>query len=122
MSTRFFGLVCDCQNSSQSGSAALGKGISYNSPSGVVPVASPPGFGATTGRVNVTLSNNTSWDALTNGSSDGQLVAVSIVAGSFSLTLVGGSGFRVPFGSTTITLDATILMYWDASADLWVVT
>jgi hypothetical protein len=102
------------------GQPVLGAASPYASPSGVVPTAAPPGFTSTTGRVNVTLSGNTTWDAMTAGS-DGQLIAVSIVSGNFTLTLPAGAGFRAPAGGTILSLQTTKLMYYDTTAGLWVI-
>lgn len=98
----------------------LGAAIPYTSPSGVVPLAAPAGFGATTGRIDVTLSANTTWNALTPGAVNGQLIAVVIVAGNFSL-LLGGAGFSTPPGGVFITLNVAKFMYYDTGLGLWVV-
>lgn len=100
------------------GQPVLGPAVNYNSPSGVIALAAPPGFAATTGRINVTLSGNTTWQALTAGA-DGQVIALSVVAGNFILTLQDGAGFRAPAGGILLSLKTSVFLYYNTAGAIW---
>lgn len=98
----------------------LGARLAFTSPSGAAVAAAPAGFSANpaapTGRLLVTLTANTTWISLTHGY-DGQFLEVRVVAGNFILTLPAAD-FGGPL-DTAIALNASILLYYDATAALW---
>lgn len=103
--------------------AALGKRLAYASPAGVI-AAAPPGFVASTaltgtGRLLVTLINNTTWSSLTLGA-DGQLCEVKVIAGNFTLTLPQASFNGV--GDLVLGLNNGVLLYCDLTVGSWEVT
>jgi len=80
------------------GISGVGAGaeISFTSPSGATVdpnIASfVSGFGGNgTGRINVTITANTSWEGLPAGT-DGQTILIVVVAGNFTLTLLARNG------------------------------
>lgn len=85
------------------------------------------GIGAAgTGRLNVTLSGNTSFEGLPAGV-DGQQLFIVVVSGNFTLTLLVNNGSTAQAqvlgsGALTASLDDALSLYYDAGIGKWVVT
>lgn len=82
-------------SSSGGGGGGIGPAIAFASPPGTIDPAIAgfiAGVGnAGTGRIKVTLSNDTAWEGLPTGADTQQLIIV-IVAGNFTLTLLHLNG------------------------------
>jgi hypothetical protein len=106
------------------GSGALGAAITYTATGGNVNPNLVGFVAGTTGRVNITLSADAGFLSLPAGT-DGQLLALPIVAGNFAFSLVALSGAATQkeiLASNTFqyALNDCPLLYYDATLTQWV--
>jgi hypothetical protein len=109
-----------------SGGGGLGTKVSYSPSSGTID-PSITGFtaglgSAGTGRLNVTLSGNTTFEGLPAGA-DGQQLAILIVSGNYTLTLSSFNASTaqkkiVASGNPTGVLYDALSFYYDASTTI----
>jgi hypothetical protein len=109
------------------GGGGVGTVLAYTSAAGSVNDVAPGSFGSMIGRLEVTLSNITTWTGLTAGA-DAQLLIVSVVAGAFLLTLsaldsgsMAANQFRASASLTLGLNDSILLCYYAGSVNKWVV-
>jgi hypothetical protein len=107
--------------------ATLGPSLAYAPSSGTVdPGTGIAGFGVNTGRLNVTLSGNTTFEGLPPGFYDGMTLAIAVVGGNYTLTFspfdasTAGAQFFASAPLTILSYDATSL-YYDAGLGQWVI-
>jgi len=110
------------------GGGGIGNTLAFASPSGVID-PSIAGFvagvgSAGTGRLNVTLTANTSWEGLPAGS-DTQQLFITIVSGNFVLTLLhlNGSTAQTQILASTdfsYALGDTAQLYYSGALGQWV--
>lgn len=109
----------------QLGSRGLSASLAYSPASGSIdPGAGISGFASSVGRLNITLSGDTTFAGLPSGAVDGQQLVLAVVAGNYVLTLDAfGATVGAPFmASSSIELVAydAILAYWDKGLEMWV--
>lgn len=103
--------------SSSGGGGGIGSSIAYSPPSGTItPVI--PGFTHSVGRIEITLSADTTFNNLPTGA-DGQQLFLNIVAGNFLLTLPK-TGFFAS-GNFVYGLNDTAQLYYDIGLSEWVI-
>jgi hypothetical protein len=102
-----------------------GPQLAYFAAGTVDPGAGISGFSTYTGRLNVTLGGNTTFVGLPTGQYGGQELVVSIVAGSYTLTLspfnAATAGSQI-FASSAVTLSEfdAVELYYDKGLNNWV--
>lgn len=110
------------------GGGGLGPSLAYAPGAGVIDPAIAgfiAGLGSLgTGRINVTLAGNTSFEGLPAGI-DGQQIAITLVAGNFQLTLLHNDASTAQseiFGSNdeVLSLGDSASLYYDGGLGKWV--
>ena len=110
-----------------SGVVGYGPALAYAPFSGAVdPGAGITGFSGLTGRLNVTLSGNTTFAGLPPGIYDGMPLVVVVVGGNYTLTLSAFSGSTVGaefFASNSLIIVAydAVSLYYDGGLGQWVI-
>lgn len=115
-------------STSASSGGGLGSLINFTSPTGTID-PSITGFVAgtgasSTGRINLTITANTSWEGLPAGA-DGQQLFITVVTGAFTLTLLhlNGSTAQAKIRASNdfaYALNDTAQLFYDSGLGQWI--